>query len=358
MEAVRAASERVLHKHGSKSLQYGESEGVVELRAHLANQNGVSTENILITSGGQQGLDLIGRVLLDSGDLVLVENPTYLALLSAWRPLEVSFGAIGSDQEGLIIREVAQSLQLRPKLLYVVPNFQNPQGTTLSLQRRVELAELSRNLISVEDDPYGELRYEGDTIPSLFEIGNRVEGSVIKVGTFSKVLAPGFRIGWIIAAAELIDKLVQAKQAADLHTSTFNQYLALELVSAGVVDQQIPLLRDEYRRRRDAMLAELATHMPAGVDWTKPAGGMFLLVTLPEGCSAADLAQLAIQDHVLIVPGEDFHIVGGTNTFRLNFSNADPKKIREGIARLGPLVSEAIEKADRAIGTQQRAYSL
>jgi len=345
------ASHRVLQKYGSKALQYGETEGVTELRDYIVRQFSrggakVERENVLITTGGQQALDVIGRTLIDEGDAVLVENPTYLALLLSWRPFGANFIPMASDQDGLRVAEVEQKLSQKPKLLYLVPNFQNPQGTTLSVERRqtlIRAIQKSETLL-IEDDPYGQLRYEGDFPPSLLELNGSINGNVVNVGTFSKVLAPGFRVGWVIAARELLDKLVLAKQAMDLHTSTFNQFLIWELIDSGVLDQQLPVLRKNYRERRDLMLQEIEEHFPEGLRWTRPQGGMFLLVTLPSGCSARQLAMKALERNVLFVPGDDFHLTGGENTFRLNFSNASPEKIREGIRRLADLLCEQLQK--------------
>ena len=330
------ASQEVFARHSTKALQYGETEGVSELREYLAAQNGVAVENVLITSGAQQGLDLLGRVLIDPGDQVAVENPTYLALLSSWRVHNPSFLPVPSDAEGL---DVAK-LNNQSKLLYLVPNFQNPQGTTLSLRRRKQLATFAQKegMIVIEDDPYGALRYEGDPLPSLFELASRAEGPVVRTGTFSKVLSPGLRLGWIIANRSLIEKLVPAKQAADLHTSTFNQYLALEMVKNGVLESHVPKLCAEYRDRRDAMLRALKDQMPEGVSWSKPEGGMFLLMTLPPAISGSDLARAALTHNVLVVPGEDFHVLDGENTIRMNFSNASPELITTGVERLANVV--------------------
>jgi 2-aminoadipate transaminase len=335
------ASETLLKKYGPKALQYGESEGVAELREWIAADVGVAAENVLITSGAQQALELLGRVLIDEGDRVAVENPTYLALLSSWRVHGPNFEALRSDADGLCVSE------LRPgaKLLYLVPNFQNPQGTTLSLERRIELVEFAKRneMIVIEDDPYGELRYEGEALPSIFEIADKTNGPVVRVGTFSKVLAPGLRVGWMIGDRRLLEKVVQAKQSTDLHTSTFNQYLALELVASGLLETQIPKLCSEYRRRRDVMLEALKEAMPDGVQWTRPEGGMFLLLTLPNELKGADIARAALAENVLVVPGEDFHVIGGENTLRLNFSNCTPELIRTGIQRLASIVEAQLK---------------
>ena len=338
--AVESAASRVLARHGSKALQYGQTEGVPELREYLARKFHSPVENVLITSGAQQALDVIGRVLLDPGDPVLVENPTYLSLLSAWRPFDPKFRGVDLNDDATL----ARALEPEPKVLYCMPNFQNPAGTTLALDRRRRLAELvsERGLLIVEDDAYGELRYDGEPLPSLFELSG---GKVIFAGTFSKVLAPGLRVGWIVAPRELTDAFVRAKQGMDLHTSTFTQYLAWELIEAGVVESQLPILRREYRARRDAMLEALAGAMPPVCAWNTPQGGMFLLLRLPPQISAREAARAALERNVLVVPGDDFHVAGGTNTLRLNFTNSQPEAIRHGIATLGELVTRMCQEA-------------
>jgi 2-aminoadipate transaminase len=337
VKEISAAADRVLSRHPAQALQYGATEGLKDLREAIAARYrgmGVTSENVLITTGAQQALDLIGRVFLNSGDAVLVENPTYLALLSAWRPLGADFRGL-QKQDGRFVLDREQ----RAKLLYCVPNFQNPSGTTLSLEGRLALLSQAGETIIIEDDPYGELRYEGEPLPSILELGGGVDSGVIAVGTFSKVLAPGFRVGWIVAGGEAMERLVRAKQSMDLHTSTFAQWIVQDLISSGVLERQIPLLRDCYRSRRDAMLSALARHIPSGLAWTHPEGGMFLLATLSEGSNAHELAQRALDAGVLIIPGADFHVCGGHNTFRLNFTHPNLREIEEGISRLAKLIS-------------------
>ncbi|HEV8542763.1 MAG TPA: PLP-dependent aminotransferase family protein [Verrucomicrobiae bacterium] len=342
LEEIQIATEAALRNYGAKALQYGQSEGIPELRALIAEpfrEIGVRPENILITSGAQQALDILGRVLLNEGDRVLVENPTYLSALSVWRPLGVQFAGIKSDDTGLLVSEVCQSEGA--KLLYTIPNFQNPGGTTLSLERREALAAyaVKQDLVVVEDDPYRELRYEGEELPTLLHLSGNIKGPIVHVGTFSKVLAPGFRLGWIIASEELIDRLVSARQAMDLHTGTFNQYVALELISAGVLERQVPKIRRLYRAKRDAMLSALTQSMPAPVKWTRPKGGMFFLASLPYGKNARGFARCALDAGVAVVPGEEFHVTGGENTFRLNFSHPNTEEIHEGIRKLAPIAA-------------------
>lgn len=316
LEEVRGAAKAL----NASALQYGETEGVAELRDWVAQRFNRPRENVLIVSGAQQGLDLLGRVLLNEGDPVEVENPTYLALLSAWRPLGVRF-----------VRE-------HGKIAYTVPNYQNPQGTTLDLAQRRAL--LDRGIGIIEDDPYRELCFEGEPLPTLLEL-DRGE-NVIHVNTFSKVLAPGLRVGWVIGPEAVIEKLVQAKQAVDLQTSTFNQLLILELLRSGIWERQIPRLRATYRERRDVMLAALEKHFPEEATWTRPVGGMFLMVHLPPDMNAAELLPACLENNVAFVPGEEFHIDGtGQNTMRLNFSNAKPERIEEGIRRLAGVICGA-----------------
>ena len=256
LDEFRRAAAQVLRDRGPEALQYGETEGVGELRDWIADAFSrpalrLARANVLITSGSQQALDLIGRVLLDAGDAVAVESPTYLAALAAWRPLGVKFLCAPSDADGMRVEALDSLDRERPKLVYVVPNFQNPQGTTLSQERRARLAAWlrERSVPCVEDNPYGELRYEGEPLPHLFALnatmtpGGALAGNVIHTGTFSKVLAPGLRVGWVVAPEPVIEVLTRAKQAADLQTSTLNQFLALELVRGGVLERQLPVLR-------------------------------------------------------------------------------------------------------------------
>lgn len=355
LEAIARASQSVLKGRGRQALQYGETEGVAELRAWIAARFSlrhlpIDFQNVMIVSGSQQALELIGRIFINPLDRVLVENPTYLALLSAWRPLLPTFVPAASDADGMRVDALPGLPQRRPKLVYVVPNFQNPQGTTLSLARRRQLVQWAHGQTGlVEDNPYGDLRYEGEALPHLIHLdatrtneGTKLTTNVIHVGTFSKVLAPGLRVGWVIAEAEVIDRLVQAKQAADLHTSTFCQHVVLELIRNGILEAQIPKLREAYRFRRDAMLTALEKYFPAGCAWTRPSGGMFLFLTLP-GCDVQRLLDRALDRQVAFVPGENFFVDNtGSNTIRLNFSNAAPSQIEEGVKRLATALREQL----------------
>lgn len=356
----RAATESVLTNRPAQALQYGEAEGVAELRDWIARQHSrpnlpLTRANVIVTTGSQQGIDLLGRIFLETNDAVAVENPTYLATLAAWRPAGVRFLAVSSDADGLCVENLHAMLPSRPKLLYTIPNFQNPQGTTLTAPRRQLLASALRahDVIMVEDNPYGDLRYEGEPLPHLYEFAaDRDETNPhsqlnsIYLGTFSKVLAPGLRVGWVIGPPAVIEKLVQAKQTADLHTSTLSQQVALELVRNGVIERHLPRLRVAYGERRDAMVEALERHFPTETSWTCPAGGMFLMVKLPDIVEAADLLGEALADQVAFVPGDDFHLDGaGRHTLRLNFSNASCERIEEGIRRLGRILKRCLLRA-------------
>lgn len=351
---VKEAATAVLEDRGAQALQYGETEGIPELRDWVAakfstGRRPLTRANVAITTGAQQALDLLGRILLDDGDRVVVENPTYLALLTAWRPLGVEFLAAPCDAGGLLPEQLGSWASSRPKLLYTTPNFQNPSGTTLDLARRTAIVGWARQegVVMVEDDPYGALRYEGVDLPSLGELDGETGRAeqVISVGSFSKTLAPGLRVGWVIAPEPVVEKLVQAKQATDLHTSSFSQHVIRVLLARGVLETQLPRLRQTYRERRDCMLQAMTHHFPKAVTWTRPEGGMFLLVRLPTHVAARELLPAALDRGVAFVPGEEFHLDGeGKNTLRLNFSNASPERIEQGIERLGALLHQRLGK--------------
>jgi 2-aminoadipate transaminase len=358
VERIREASDVVLSERGQEALQYSTTEGVPELRDFLAKRISndtleLSRDNIVIVSGAQQAIDLIGRVILDDGDTIAVENPTYLGALLAWAPYGINYLSVPTDSEGLIIDHAESVLKQNPKLMYLVPNFQNPQGVTLSKERRAALVKLLEKYgtLVVEDNPYGELRYSGERIPGLYEMDadnlgiTRLDGHVVYAGTFSKLLAPGLRIGWVAGPEPIVDRIVQAKQSADLHVSTFAQMVAYEAARDGFLDEHIAALRKVYKERRDIMLAAMDEHFPEEARWAKPEGGLFLMVYLPDHIDATELLKEAIGYKVAFVPGDDFHLGGtGRNSLRLNFSNAQPEQIREGIRRLGGLLKEAVKQ--------------
>ncbi|EFH79906.1 PLP-dependent aminotransferase family protein [Ktedonobacter racemifer] len=358
VEKVASATQKVLQERGVQALQYGPSEGyrpLLELIAQTSSRDGltITPENIFIVSGSQQGLDFVGRLLVNPGDLVLVESPTYMGALQAMAPYGADYITVPSDENGLRTDALEEMLALKPKLMYVLPNFQNPSGVTLSLERRKRLVELANRygVPVVEDDPYSQLRFEGEPLPSLLTLdsqlrkseGEPYRGNIIQLNTFSKVLTPGLRVAWIVASPELVRKLVQTKQGADLHTASLNQLIVHELLREGFIEQHIPLIRRTYGERRNIMLQAMEEHFPAGIRWTRPQGGMFLWVVLPEGLNSTELLREAVKENVAFVPGTPFHAQGGgENTLRLSFSNATPEQIREGIARLGRVFHKAL----------------
>ena len=296
VEQFKEACNKVLCEHCDIALQYGTTEGYQPLREMIAQHSTrmgikIKAENVLITSGSQQALDLLGKIFINPGDRILVEQPTYLGALQAWNAYGAEYITVPSDEDGMITSELKHALRMGPKFIYVLPNFQNPSGTTLTLERREELIEIAGNfgVPIIEDDPYGQLRFEGDHIPSVALLDScqqpdngHYTGNVIYLGTFSKILAPGLRLAWVIAPSEVINKLVQAKQGADLHTSTFTQAVAYEVGKNGFISEHVKTIQAIYKERRDVMLRSLEKHMPDGVQWTHPAGGLFLWVTLPE----------------------------------------------------------------------------
>lgn len=350
VEEFKQACIRVLDKQGAQALQYGTTEGYQPLREMIARHSErmgikVTADNILITSGSQQALDLLGKIFINHGDRILVESPTYLGALQAWNAYGAEYVSVASDDYGMKTDALEEALRTGPKFIYVLPNFQNPTGVTMSIERRRQLIELADRygVPIVEDDPYGQLRFEGDHIPGVCVLDNEIRaqngtysGNVIYLSTFSKILAPGARLAWVIAPQEVISKIVLAKQGADLHTATFNQYVAYEVGHGGFIDKHIQHICEVYHERRDAMLDSLAENMPAGVKWTHPLGGLFLWLSLPEGMSTVDLFKVAVEkERVAFVPGFSFFPNGGgENTMRLNFSYCKPDMINEGIARL------------------------
>ncbi len=357
VQRFEEACHKVLSEQGSQALQYGTTEGYQPLRdmiAHNMSRYGIvaSADNVLITSGSQQALDLIGKLLINRGDRILVEAPTYLGALQAFNVYGAQYVSVPVDDDGLITEQLDISLRTGPKFMYVLPNFQNPAGVTLSEGRRHQLILLADKygIPIIEDDPYGQLRYEGDHIAPLVVLDREnlrrdngfTLGNVIYLSTFSKTLAPGIRLAWIVAPEDVIIKLVQLKQAADLHTSTFNQHVAYEVAKDGFLDQHVKLIRQVYRERRDTMLQALHEYFPHEVTWTHPKGGLFLWVTMPPGTDSNALFQAALAEEVAFVPGDAFYAPNGHNEggrhMRLNFSHSQPEQIREGIRRLSVAV--------------------
>ena len=356
VETIKKIAQEVLEKHADKALQYGTTKGFTPLRLALANwmekRYGIPTSKveIMMVAGSQQALDLIGRVFINPGDIVVVEGPTYLAALNAFKYYEPEFVSIPMDHDGMRVDLLEEKLEelrkqgKKVKFVYTVSTFQNPAGVTMSLERRERLIELAKeyDFIIVEDSPYSELRYSGEPIPPIKHFDH--EGRVIYLGTFSKILAPGFRLGWIAAHPHFIRKMEIAKQAVDLCTNTLAQVIAWKYVEEGYLDEHIPKIIEFYKPRRDAMLEALEEYMPEGVEWTRPDGGMFIWVTLPEGIDTKLMAEKAISRGVAYVPGEAFFAHREVkNTMRLNFTYVPEETLREGVKRLAEVIKEEIK---------------
>ncbi len=345
VKEIGEATIKVLDESGDSVLQYSTTEGFLPLRQYLAGRylknRGlvVDPDEILITHGSQQGLDLIGKVFLDQGDGVAIERPGYLGAIQAFSMFQPQFHSVPLLDDGVDLTALAATLrEHRSKLFYGVPNFQNPSGITYSGQNRRDLADIlkQRDTLFVEDDPYGELRFIGNDLPSLKTyLGDRA----ILLGSFSKIVAPGMRLGWICAAREIMEKIILAKQAADLHTSFFAQRVIYQYLAGNDIDSHIARIRETYKRQREAMVSAIERRFPDGVKYTKPEGGMFLWVTLPEGISSLELFDLASRENVAFVPGAPFYTDGGgADTLRLNYSCSDEATIEEGIGRLGEAI--------------------
>lgn len=360
VERIKEATLRVLSEQGSQALQYGVTEGYPPLREMIIrhmHRYGIhaSLENVLITAGSQQALDLIGKILINKGSRIVVEEPTYLGAIQAWNAYQPDYVGVPTDDDGMCTDELEKVLQEDDiTFIYALPNFQNPSGITMSNARRKELVRLSNHfgVPIIEDDPYGQLRYEGEHEIPLIAIdaqnvgGNEdsfITGNVVYMSTFSKTLCPGFRVAWVVGPEDVILRLVQAKQGADLHTGTLAQMVAYETARGGFLDEHVEQLREAYRQRRDLMLGLMDELFPPGVTWTRPQGGLFTWVYLPEGMDSAALLEKAVEQKVAFVPGGAFFPRGGgKNTMRLNFSNATPEQIEEGMKRLAAVIKTAM----------------
>ena len=353
IEAMRAACASVLAEGSAvakPSLQYASSEGLPELRAWVASELGkqgatVSPDQVLITTGSQQGLDLIAKVLIDKDSRLLVESPTYLGALQAFTPMQPAVDSIDSDSGGMCPSALREALQKgeRPRFIYLLPNFQNPTGRTMDEARREAVIAVCREhgLPIVEDNPYGELWF--DAPPPKPLLARWPEG-VVYLGSFSKILAPGLRLGYIVAPPALYPKLLQAKQAADLHTPGFNQRVVAEVIKDGFLDQHVPTIRARYHAQRDAILAALARELgPTGAEWTQPVGGMFVWVRLPERLNAQALLPKAVDAGMAFVPGAPFYAgEPDARALRLSFVTSTPEQIDKGMAALGRVVQQAM----------------
>jgi 2-aminoadipate transaminase len=343
VEHMRAAYETVLSRQGKVALQYGPTDGYAPLREWVADSlsiNGakIVPEQVLMVSGSQQGLDLLGKVLIDQGSKVLVETPSYLGALQAFSLYEPEFVSVPTDDHGLL-PEALDTIGQGARLLYALPNFQNPTGRTMTVERREQLVETCARMgiPLIEDDPYGALCYRGEPLPKMLTMN---PGGVIYMGSFSKVLTPGIRLGYVVAPVPLIRKLEQAKQAADLHTAQLTQMVVYEVIKDGFLKSHIPTIRKLYSDQCQAMLAALTEFFPAAATWTKPEGGMFIWITLPKHIDSMKLLDEAIAQNVAFVPGAPFFANAPEhNTLRLSFVTVPPEKIREGVAKLGKLIA-------------------
>jgi DNA-binding transcriptional MocR family regulator len=340
---------KVLETEKGKALQYSTTEGYYKLRTAIAermNNQGatnVTAEKILITSGSQQGLDLTGKVFLDEGDVILCESPTYLGAINAFKAYRPRFREVPTDEEGMIIPELERMLAEieNVKVIYVIPDFQNPSGRTWSMARRRAFMELVNRVQVpvVEDAPYTELRFEGEAMPSLKSMDT--DGLVIYLGTFSKILFPGVRIGWLVADQPFYEKFVLVKQGADLHTSTLSQRQIWTFMQEYSIEENVARMLPVYRSRRDVMLETMERVFPEGASYSRPHGGLFFWVILPKECNSRELLRRSIERKVAFVPGGSFFPNGGNeNTMRLNFSAMPEEKIKVGIERLAIVIKE------------------
>jgi 2-aminoadipate transaminase len=363
LAAIDAALRRIVREQGARALQYSTTEGCPELRAGIAARMrrrlgvDVGADDILVTTGSQQALDLTGKVFLDERDVVFCESPTYLAAISAFRSSRASFVAVPSDEQGMIVSELARLAAgcARGRLVYVIPDFQNPSGRTWSLARRRELLEVAARLELpiVEDAPYRDLRFEGEELPALFSLDRA--GRVVFTSTFSKVLSPGLRVGWVAAPRAALEKYVLAKQATDLHTSTFAQLLVATFMEEQDLDRHVAGIRDVCRLRRDAMLRAAHEWLPQEVRVNRPAGGLFLWLEAPPGLDTREWLRLCLAHGVAFVPGDAFYPNGGgENAARLCFSDSPEARIDEGFRRMAAALRE-LPGAERLSWPETRA---
>jgi 2-aminoadipate transaminase len=350
IEELERATNKVFRIHGRDIFQYSNSEGYLKLREYIAeryrqkNKLDIPVEHILITSGFQQGLDLFGKIFLNNGDGMIIEEPGYLGAIQAFSIYKPKFLPIPVSEKGMDtqnLREIVSSE--KPRLMYTVPNFQNPSGISYSEENRLEISEILQgtNTILIEDDPYGDLRFTGENKKSF---KNFLPDNTVLLGSFSKTIAPGFRIGWIAAPKYIMEKLIIAKQASDLHTSHFTQSIVYQYLEDNDVDKHISKIREVYGKQCQAMLSSIQNYFPQSVSYTKPEGGMFLWAELPQNVTSLDLFDLTVKDNVVFVPGDPFYIKKTrTRTLRLNFSCVDEGTIQIGIQRLGNAIKKLLK---------------
>ncbi len=351
IDAMREASERVLSQDGKAALQYAASEGYAPLREWVAQDllkqgMNISPDQVLITTGSQQGLDLVAKILIDAGSRILVETPTYLGALQAFTPMEPTVVSVNSDEHGVDTSDLKSKVGTgadKARFVYLLPNFQNPTGRTMTEERRAAVAEVAADtgLPIIEDNPYGDLWFDAPPAPSLSS--RHPDGSVY-LGSFSKILAPGLRLGYLVAPKALYPKLLQAKQAADLHTPSFNQRVVAEVLKDGFIERHVPTIRALYKQQCEAMLAALDKEMAGlGLTWNRPAGGMFLWVQLPQGMQAIPLLDNAVKKGVAFVPGSAFYAQNANaSTLRLSFVTATVDQINQGMAALAAAIRESL----------------
>jgi len=349
LEEISRTMSEVIDKYAGKAFQYGATQGVPELREAVAERCGVPVERVQITSSSQQGIDVCTRVLVDPGDVILTSSPSYLGALQSFRSYRADIRGVShnadidafkAEYEKLIAQVEAEGKKI--KFLYMIPDFQNPSGESLTLEEREMLVMLAQehDFLIVEDSPYRELRYEGEHIPTMYSLD---PDRVIHLGSFSKIFAPGFRLGWAIAHPDILDKIYVCKQSLDLCPPIFDQYVAAEFLRSGRLDANLRKSIALYKRKRDLLLSQLEEHMPEGVSWTHPEGGLFLFLTMPEGFDAVRFYDRSLDAGVAYVAGEFFHTDGsGKNTMRMNFSFMSEQKICEGVALLSRLLKETL----------------
>lgn len=345
LEEIRRTMSEVIDKYGARAFQYGATQGVPELREAIASRYGVEVERVQVTSSSQQGIDVCTRVLVDPGDVILTSEPSYLGALQSFRSYRADVRGIRHDLDIEIYRRNCEEAVegacrdgKKIKFLYIIPDFQNPSGETLTLQERQMLVGLAErhDFLIVEDCPYRELRYSGEAVPTMYSMA---PDRVLHLGSFSKIFAPGFRLGWAIAHPDLLDSIYVCKQSLDLCPPVFDQYVAAEFMGSGRLDLNLAKSIALYRGKRDRMLSLLEEHMPAGVSWTHPEGGLFLFLTMPEGFDAVRFYDRALDAGVAYVAGEFFYPQrGGKNTMRLNFSFMDKERMVAGIQLLASLL--------------------
>lgn len=350
IEAMKVVAHKVLDENGKEALQYSTTEGFDHLRDKIARRQTAAgiqcnKEDILITSGSQQGLDFTGKIFINPGDYVLCESPSYLGAINAFKAYQCAFKEIETDSEGMILEALEKSIQETPKakFIYVIPDFQNPSGRTWSRARRIGLLEIANkyNLVVIEDNPYGELRFEGETIASIKSFDT--EGRVVYLGTFSKTFSPGIRIGWVHASPELLNKYILVKQSADLQTNSLSQRELSMFLDLYDFDAHIDSIRTVYKKRLQVMTEAMKRFFPASAVYEIPKGGLFVWVILPKYVDTRKVLIEAVKNKVAFVPGGSFYPNGGKeNAMRLNFSNMPDEKIVDGIERLGKILKDTI----------------